>query len=99
MVVPEERDGKLEDDPNLNRDATPANVTASTRSGGKKPTQTRKVKQRSSGTNSKLVGDVLWQFDFLTATSSSRCIAVLSTGQKFYLYNLSGNVGLCILQV
>ncbi|KAK2179590.1 hypothetical protein NP493_480g01020 [Ridgeia piscesae] len=43
MVVPEERDGKLEEDPNLGRDATPANVTTSTRSGGKKQTLTRKV--------------------------------------------------------
>ena len=43
MVVPEERDGKLEEDPNLGRDATPANVTTSTRCGGRKETLTRKV--------------------------------------------------------
>jgi len=48
MVVPEERDGKLEEDPNLGRDATPANVTTSTRSGGKKQTLTRKVNMWSA---------------------------------------------------
>ena len=34
MVVPEEREGKLEDDPTLSRDATPANETVNTRKGG-----------------------------------------------------------------
>ena len=36
MVVPEERDGKLEDDPSLSRDTTPANRTVNTRHGGDK---------------------------------------------------------------
>ncbi|XP_061174934.1 DNA repair endonuclease XPF-like [Saccostrea echinata] len=34
MVIPEEREGKLEDDPNLSRDTTPANATVNTRKGG-----------------------------------------------------------------
>lgn len=34
MVIPEEQDGKLEDDPNLSRDTTPANATVNTRKGG-----------------------------------------------------------------
>ena len=34
MVVPEEREGKMEADPNLSRDTTPANATANTRKGG-----------------------------------------------------------------
>ncbi|KAL5021200.1 hypothetical protein ScPMuIL_000355 [Solemya velum] len=34
MVIPEERDGKLEDDPYLSRDITPANATVNSRKGG-----------------------------------------------------------------
>ena len=34
MVVPEEREGKMDEDPNLSRDATPANAAANTRKGG-----------------------------------------------------------------
>ena len=43
MVIPEERDGKLEDDPNLSRDTTPANATVNTRKGGapQAPTEQR----------------------------------------------------------
>ncbi|XP_033737580.1 DNA repair endonuclease XPF-like [Pecten maximus] len=37
MVIPEEQDGKLEDDPNLSRDTTPANATVNTRKGGSQP--------------------------------------------------------------
>lgn len=37
MVIPEEQDGKLEDDPNLSRDTTPANATVNTRKGGVQP--------------------------------------------------------------
>ena len=39
MVVPEEREGKMEEDPNLSRDTTPANATANTRKGGQKESQ------------------------------------------------------------
>jgi hypothetical protein len=34
MVIPEEREGRLEDDPNLSREVTPANATVDTRRGG-----------------------------------------------------------------
>ena len=34
MVIPEERDGRLQNDPNLARDTTPANATTNTRKGG-----------------------------------------------------------------
>ena len=34
MVIPEEREGKMENDPNLSRDTTPANATVNTRKGG-----------------------------------------------------------------
>lgn len=34
MVIPEEREGKTEDDPGLSRDTTPANMTVNTRKGG-----------------------------------------------------------------
>ncbi|XP_045159646.2 DNA repair endonuclease XPF-like isoform X1 [Mercenaria mercenaria] len=34
MVIPEEREGKMENDPNLTRDATPAGAKANTRKGG-----------------------------------------------------------------
>ena len=34
MVIPEERDGKDETDPELTRDTTPANATVNTRKGG-----------------------------------------------------------------
>lgn len=34
MVIPEERDGKLEDDINLARDVTPAGTSQNTRKGG-----------------------------------------------------------------
>lgn len=34
MVIPEEREGRLENDPNLSRDTTPANATVNTRKGG-----------------------------------------------------------------
>nr|XP_022317869.1 LOW QUALITY PROTEIN: DNA repair endonuclease XPF-like [Crassostrea virginica] len=45
MVIPEERDGKLEDDPNLSRDTTPANATVNTRKGGapQAPTEQRVI--------------------------------------------------------
>lgn len=41
MVIPEERDGKMEDDPNLARDTTPANATVNTRKGGLHLTQSQ----------------------------------------------------------
>jgi hypothetical protein len=31
MVIPEEREGRMDDDPNLSRDTTPANATVKTR--------------------------------------------------------------------
>lgn len=34
MVIPEEREGKSEDDPNLSRGTLPANATVNTRKGG-----------------------------------------------------------------
>ena len=34
MVIPEEREGKLENDSDLARDVTPANATVNTRQGG-----------------------------------------------------------------
>lgn len=34
MVIPEERDGRLEEHPDLCRDTTPANATVNTRKGG-----------------------------------------------------------------
>jgi hypothetical protein len=34
MVIPEEREGRMDDDPNLSRDTTPANATVNTRKGG-----------------------------------------------------------------
>ncbi len=34
MVIPEEREGKLPEDPSLARDLTPANQTVSSRKGG-----------------------------------------------------------------
>lgn len=34
MVIPEEREGKMENDPNLLRETTPAGATANTRKGG-----------------------------------------------------------------
>ena len=34
MVTPEEREGRLENDPNLSRSVTPANATVNTRKGG-----------------------------------------------------------------
>ncbi|XP_056018962.1 DNA repair endonuclease XPF-like isoform X2 [Ostrea edulis] len=45
MVIPEEREGKLEDDPNLSRDTTPANATVNTRKGGapQVPTQQKVI--------------------------------------------------------
>ena len=40
MVIPEERDGKMEEDPNLARGATPANLTTNSRKGAvEKPVQ------------------------------------------------------------
>ncbi|XP_041359609.1 DNA repair endonuclease XPF-like isoform X2 [Gigantopelta aegis] len=40
MVIPEERDGKMEDDPNLARGTTPANATTNSRKGAvEKPVQ------------------------------------------------------------
>lgn len=46
MVVPEEREGKSEDDPNLSRGTLPANATVNTRKGGGPvvPVQQRVVK-------------------------------------------------------
>lgn len=41
MVIPEEREGKMEDDPNLARDTTPANATVNTRKGGLHLTQSQ----------------------------------------------------------
>ena len=38
MVIPEEREGKTDDDPNLSRDTTAANATVNTRKGGKQET-------------------------------------------------------------
>ena len=38
MVIPEEREGKLVDDPNLSRDTTPAGTAANTRKGGQNET-------------------------------------------------------------
>ena len=46
MVVPEERDGKLEDDPNLSRDTTPANATVNTRKGGGPQATASSVQQK-----------------------------------------------------
>ncbi|WAR24634.1 XPF-like protein [Mya arenaria] len=43
MVIPEEREGKMETDINLERDATPANATVNTRQGGN-PTSSGKGK-------------------------------------------------------
>ena len=44
MVIPEERDGRLEGDPELSRDTTPANATVNTRQGGLQvPAKPRKV--------------------------------------------------------
>ncbi|WAR24597.1 XPF-like protein [Mya arenaria] len=43
MVIPEEREGKMETDINLERDATPANATVNTRKGGN-PTSSGKGK-------------------------------------------------------
>ena len=34
MVIPEEREGKMEEDPNLTRDVTPAGAVPNTRKGG-----------------------------------------------------------------
>ena len=34
MVIPEEREGKTDDAPDLARDSTPANATTNTRKGG-----------------------------------------------------------------
>lgn len=34
MVIPEEREGKSEDDPNFSRGTLPANATVNTRKGG-----------------------------------------------------------------
>lgn len=41
MVIPEEREGKMEDDPNLSRDTTPANSTVNSRKGGLHQTQSQ----------------------------------------------------------
>ena len=38
MVIPEEREGKMAEDPNLSRDTTPANASANTRKGGQTET-------------------------------------------------------------
>ena len=38
MVIPEEREGKMVEDPNLTRDTTPANAAANTRKGGQADT-------------------------------------------------------------
>ena len=45
MVIPEEREGKLEDDPDLARGTEAANTTISTRKAGgvPKPKETQKV--------------------------------------------------------
>lgn len=45
MVIPEEREGKLENDLNLARDVTPAGATQNTRKGGQMlhMSSTRKV--------------------------------------------------------
>ena len=44
MVIPEEREGKTEDDPVLSRDTTPANDTVNSRKGGiQAPKQQKKV--------------------------------------------------------
>ena len=34
MVIPEEREGRMDNDPHLSRDTTPANSTVNTRRGG-----------------------------------------------------------------
>lgn len=48
MVIPEEREGKMDDDPNLSRDITPANATVAnntinTRKGGLQTKSQQKV--------------------------------------------------------
>ena len=42
MVIPEEREGKMEEDPNLAREVTPAGAIPNTRKGGQTTTASQK---------------------------------------------------------
>lgn len=64
MVIPEEREGKSEDDPNLSRGTLPANATVNTRKGGGPvvPVQQRVAKSSELDNNSNHEKLMLLQF-------------------------------------
>lgn len=64
MVIPEEREGKSEDDPNLSRGTLPANATVNTRKGGGPvvPVEQRVAKSSELDNNSNHEKLMLLQF-------------------------------------
>lgn len=64
MVIPEEREGKSEDDPNLSRGTLPANATVNTRKGGGPvvPVEQRVAKSSELDNNSNHEKLILLQF-------------------------------------